>query len=69
MSEEEIKTVQKNGTEEAPFNELSLPVGATTGIDPNINGISNERSLDFIMDIPLKITVELGRTRVPLVSC
>ncbi len=33
-------------------------------VNPNPNAGTNEGSLDFVMDIPLKVTVELGRTRM-----
>lgn len=28
--------------------------------------VNNVRSLDLILDVPLKVTVELGRTRMPI---
>ncbi len=37
------------------FKDLESQQGAGEGIDP---------SLDFILDIPLRVTVELGRTRM-----
>lgn len=34
------------------------------GLSQGANGQEGAHSLDFILDIPLKVTVELGRTRM-----
>lgn len=39
----------------------SGPAGATTGLDP-----SKDRNLQLILDIPLRVSVELGRTKMPV---
>ena len=39
------------------------PVGATAGTGQKVQN-SAIQSLDFILDIPLKVTVELGRTKM-----
>ena len=41
--------------------------GGSTG-HKNASGLSNEkdRNLNLILDIPLKVTVELGRTKMPV---
>ncbi len=36
-------------------------VSATTGLSP-----ADERNLQLILDIPLKVSVELGRTKMPV---
>jgi flagellar motor switch protein FliN/FliY len=38
----------------APFQELK----------PGANGAGGQRDMDFLLDVPLEITVELGRTRM-----
>lgn len=38
---------------------------ATTAAETKANGVK-DRNLSLIMDIPLKVTVELGRTKMPV---
>ncbi|RLB14636.1 MAG: flagellar motor switch protein FliN [Deltaproteobacteria bacterium] len=33
-------------------------------VEPGLEGGDNPQSIDFLLDIPLEITVELGRTRI-----
>ena len=35
-------------------------------IDPNSLGNDNQQNMDFLLDIPLEITVELGKTRITI---
>jgi flagellar motor switch protein FliN/FliY len=35
-----------------------------TEFEPSVHGEENAQGLDFILDIPLEITVELGRTKI-----
>jgi len=49
----------KQTTEEASFEELK-PDNGDSGTSGPV------RDIDFLLDIPLQITVELGRTRMPI---
>lgn len=41
--------------------------GGLAGLDPNASqDTGSVHSLDFILDIPLKVTVELGRTKMSI---
>lgn len=46
---------------QAPPAGPAAPAGATAG-----KGAAPVHSLDFILDVPLKVTVELGRTRMAI---
>jgi flagellar motor switch protein FliN/FliY len=35
-------------------------------IEKSGDGIENPRGLDFLLDVPLEVTVELGRTRIQI---
>ncbi len=52
---EQAAAGQQVTTAPAVFNEISGGAGAAAGQD-----------LDLIMDIPVQLTVELGRTRIPI---
>ena len=62
MSEETITTEQDqteaqelmNSTKEVTFAEVT----------PGENEVGNGHSIDFLLDVPLEITVELGKTKV-----
>ncbi|MCM0605711.1 MAG: flagellar motor switch protein FliN [Xanthomonadaceae bacterium] len=55
-----------NGTDFAAAVAAQQPAGAPTGAATGGQKIQNSaiQSLDFILDIPLKVTVELGRTKM-----
>ena len=44
----------------APFANFSTPQVQATGLGPAVNDIN------MILDIPVQLTVELGRTRIPI---
>jgi len=53
--------------EAAVAEEVAAAAAETTATDPGIPGITDPvrtRNLDLILDIPLKVTVELGRTKM-----
>ncbi len=35
-------------------------------IEPSLKGDESSQSIDFLLDVPLEITVELGRTRIQI---
>ncbi|MFZ0451518.1 MAG: flagellar motor switch protein FliN [Desulfatiglandaceae bacterium] len=35
-------------------------------IEPGLKGTESSQSIDFLLDVPLEITVELGRTRIQI---
>lgn len=35
-------------------------------VEPGLEGSDSSQSIDFLLDIPLEITVELGRTRIQI---
>jgi len=37
-----------------------------TEVEPGLEGGDSPQSIDFLLDIPLEITVELGRTRIQI---
>ena len=47
------------------LNELSGGVDIPSATRSTSNGVK-DRNLDLILDIPLKVTVELGRTKMPV---
>lgn len=55
-----------NGTDFAAAVAAQQPAGAGAGATAAGGKIQNSaiQSLDFILDIPLKVTVELGRTKM-----
>jgi flagellar motor switch protein FliN/FliY len=61
MTEQEVG----NPTTEQTAGSAALDAGAVSG-DPSPKGPSAVQSLDFILDIPLKLSVELGRTRLAI---
>lgn len=61
MSEEKVSEFQDNGIEEITLNPLKNSITTATKTKKMV---SDERNLDFILDIPLKVTVELGRTKM-----
>jgi flagellar motor switch protein FliN len=48
------------------LNELSEKTGAGSGPASGKGSGVRDRNLDLILDIPLKVSVELGRTRMPV---
>jgi len=73
MSEEAIANEQAEGTDAASVieNMDSAPPaegGAESGESPAAAApnVTPVQSLDFILDIPLKVTVELGRSRMTI---
>ena len=63
MSEEKIKPFPEGGIGEATFNKMETQVAAVREVTSAAT-TDVQRNLDFILDIPLKVTVELGRTRM-----
>jgi len=57
---EEAKATPVSGSDSAADMFPSLPGGSAQGGAP----VRNE--IDMIMDIPVQLTVELGRTRIPI---
>jgi flagellar motor switch protein FliN/FliY len=45
-------------------NLLEADAGAGEADKKKADGVKRERNLDLILDIPLKVTVELGRTKM-----
>ena len=58
MSEEKIKPFPGSQIEEATFSKLD------TSISSARKNNQSGKNLDFILDIPVRITVELGRTQM-----
>jgi len=49
------------------LNELSENIESTASSSGRVGGGGvKDRNLDLILDIPLKVTVELGRTKMPV---
>jgi flagellar motor switch protein FliN len=53
---------------ESPVEQQPKAATVFSNIDPDIAGLSSEagRNLELVMDIPIQLTVELGRTRMPI---
>lgn len=66
------EVAQDQGAAETPAQEAPKPAGAgskqTAGFSELKKGeiVSSPGNLDFILDIPLEVTVELGRTSMPI---
>ncbi|MGH6982405.1 MAG: flagellar motor switch protein FliN [Stellaceae bacterium] len=66
MADEAVRQAESGGSlapQDSPFENLALQGGAA--------GAGDERSadpgkLDLVLDIPLKLSVELGRTELPI---
>lgn len=48
------------------LNELGGGLEAAASSPARHSGTGKDRNLDLILDIPLKVTVELGRTKMPV---
>jgi flagellar motor switch protein FliN/FliY len=48
------------------LNELTGSIESTASSSGRSSGGVKDRNLDLILDIPLKVTVELGRTKMPV---
>jgi flagellar motor switch protein FliN/FliY len=53
---------------ESPVEQHPQAAAVFANIDPDVAGLSPEagRNLELVMDIPIQLTVELGRTRMPI---
>ena len=51
-----------------PLGDAGAPVGTATPTEPKKTGVERGQihSLDFILDIPVQLTVELGRTKIAI---
>lgn len=49
-----------------PEESPSMEKVAFAEIEPGLEGTDSPQSIDFLLDIPLEITVELGRTRIQI---
>lgn len=49
-----------------PEESPSMEKVAFAEIEPGLEGNDSPQSIDFLLDIPLEITVELGRTRIQI---
>lgn len=63
MSEQAARTIGETNPAESAEN---ASAGAANGPASAARAQSTVQSLDFILDIPLKVSVELGRTRLPI---
>jgi flagellar motor switch protein FliN/FliY len=54
VTKEDVRDDEEGGTQGASFEELKKDESAGSG----------EKDIDFLLDIPLEVTVELGRTRM-----
>lgn len=66
MADESLDSLVDKSAEEAtkPGSNESANVGARAAADAISAG--KDRNLQLILDIPLKVTVELGRTKMPV---
>lgn len=68
MSDEQVESAAKDGDAVADTGVTVSPVQAATLAEPTtgITGVSEEMNLDMIMDIPVDVHVEIGRTSMPI---
>ena len=76
MSESTAGAIDPGAAAAGAASPAAAPMGAPTGAAPtpgapapaaaNAGAKAQVHSLDFILDIPLKVTVELGRTRMAI---
>lgn len=65
-------TEQRAGTQGSPRNEVASEVEQTADAShlfPKLSGArasGTHNDIDMILDIPVQLTVELGRTRIPI---
>ena len=64
MSDETITNEQ--GTIEPDESQLSPREATFAEIEPSEGGEADPQSMDFLLDIPLDISVELGRTKIQI---
>ena len=62
MAEQEVQ--EATATEEAPVEEEPTTEEPSIEETAATDGEAPMRSLDFILDLPLKVSVELGRTKM-----
>jgi flagellar motor switch protein FliN/FliY len=46
--------------------DLLRALGGALGDGGALNGLGAHRTLDFLLDVPLMVTVELGRKKIPI---
>ncbi|MFZ7125720.1 MAG: flagellar motor switch protein FliN [Desulfobacterales bacterium] len=62
-----LEAAREEKTAEPPAAPSPAPAGAPQLPPPETNGGSESRNnIDFIMDIPVEVVVELGRTRIAI---
>ena len=63
QDENEVEVPQES-LEEAPEPQSEAKEVAFTEIEPGLQESGNRQNLDFLLDIPLEISVELGKTHI-----
>lgn len=67
MADDAVQQLDKGGNvapQDSPFENLALQGGATNGAGQD--RATDPGKLDLVLDIPLKLSVELGRTELPI---
>lgn len=65
LAEQAGASIGANVTPSSEIEGLAQPANIFPNLSPG-TGAAGTQGLDFILDIPVQLTVELGRTRIPI---
>jgi flagellar motor switch protein FliN/FliY len=63
--DEEMNDLQESQAE-ADVEQVEAKAAAFTEIEPGLQENNNPQNMDFLLDIPLEISVELGKTKMTI---